>query len=177
MNVNGTALKTANGQVSTWSRRLPCANAERETSSQPWGIGHDRPYPMVSSAVQTLAREKFAFRDLSMPANQLPCRWAEEVARCVASGECTAAVLFCADPGLVACVANKLAGLRAVPVATIAQAARATLTLAANLLVVEMPGRTFFEIRQMLRMMTTSVSVCPVEVAVTLEELESHAHR
>ena len=37
------------------------------------------------------------------------------------------------------------------PVATVAQAARATLTLGANLLVVEMPGRTFFEVRQMLR--------------------------
>jgi hypothetical protein len=85
--------------------------------------------------------------------------------------------LFCADPGLACCVANKLPGLRAVAVTTVAQAARATLALAANLLVVEMPGRTFFEVRQILRTLSGSTTSCPDGVACTLRELDGHAHR
>ena len=92
-------------------------------------------------------------------------------------GDCLGGVIFCGDPGLVCCVANKLAGLRAVPVATVAQAARATLTLGANLLVVEMPGRTFFEVRQVLRTLCEAAGGCPDGVACTLRELDGHAHR
>jgi ribose 5-phosphate isomerase RpiB len=95
----------------------------------------------------------------------------------VARGECSGGVLFCADPGLACCVANKVPGLRAVAVASVAQAARATLTLAANLLVVEMPGRTFFEIRQILRTLAECTRDCPDGVACTLREMESHANR
>ena len=87
-------------------------------------------------------------------------------------------VVFCDDPGLVCCVANKVPGLRAVAVTTVAQAARATLTLGANLLAVEMPGRTFFEMRQILRCLCGAESTaCPAGVACTLRELDGHAHR
>ena len=48
---------------------------------------------------------------------------------------------------------------------------------AANLLVVEMPGRTFFEIRQILRTLYAAVAACPEGVACTLRELDGHAHR
>jgi ribose 5-phosphate isomerase RpiB len=181
MNVNGTALENARGQVQTWSRRLPFAAVSRETTSKIpgkiLGIGQDRPHPMVSSAIQALAREGTTFREFSLEANQLPCRWAKAVAECLARGECAGGVLFCDDPGLVCCVANKVSGLRAVPVVTIDQAARATLSLAANLLVVEMPGRTFFEIRQILRMLAGAMRVCPDAVACVLGELDGHAHR
>jgi ribose 5-phosphate isomerase RpiB len=141
-----------------------------------WGYGQDRPHPLVQSAVQTLAREGLAVRELPCIGQDLPCRWAKVVAGCLVRGECAGGVLFCEDPGLVSCVANKVAGLRAVPVVTVGQAARATLTLAANLLVVEMPGRTFFEIRQILRTLFRT-SVCPDGVACTLRELDGHAHR
>ena len=65
-----------------------------------------------------------------------------------------------------------------VAVATVGQAARATLTLAANLLAVEMPGRTFFEVRQILRTLyAPAPPACPDGVACTLRELDGHAHR
>ncbi len=140
-----------------------------------WGHGQDRPYPLVQSAVQALAREGLVLRDWC--GDDLPCRWARAAAECIARGECNGGVLFCSDPGLACCVANKVPGLRAVAVTTIAQAARATLGLAANLLVVEMPGRTFFEVRQILRMLITSATTCPAGVACTLQELDGHAHR
>jgi ribose 5-phosphate isomerase RpiB len=155
----------------------------REPESKPlatrpaWGCGQDRPYAMVQSAVQALTREGVAVRDFPTVGKDLPCRWAKTVAECLARGECAGGVLFCEDPGLVSCVANKVSGLRAVSVATVAQAARATLSLAANLLVVEMPGRTFFEIRQILRTLAGGKVVCPDGVACTLRELDGHAHR
>jgi ribose 5-phosphate isomerase RpiB len=144
----------------------------------PWVYGQDQPYPLVRSAVQALAREGIEVRDLSLSGGQLPCRWAKAVAECVTKGECAGGVVFCADPGLVCCVANKVPGLRAVAVASVSQAARATLTLAANLLAVEMPGRTFFEVRQVLRTLCAgSPAGCPDGVACTLQELDGHAHR
>ncbi len=158
----------------TVRRETPSKAAE---GSAIWGVGQDRVHPMVTSASQALAREGLLFREFPTVGNQLPCRWAKAVAECLARGECGSVVLFCEDPGLVSCVANKVAGLRAVAVTTVSQAARATLSLAANLLVVEMPGRTFFEIRQILRTLCASSSVCPEGVACTLKEMDGHAHR
>lgn len=142
-----------------------------------WGFGQDRLYPMVRAAVQVLGRERLPLREWGCPSGDACCRWAKAIAECLARGECQGGVLFCADPELVACVANKVAGLRAVSVHTVSQAARATLRLGANLLVVEMPGRTFFEIRQILRMVCTNGVRCPEGVACTLQELDGHAHR
>ncbi len=142
-----------------------------------WGYAQDRPYPLVQSAVQTLRRDGLSWKDLT-PANESPCRWARAVAECVARGECQGGVVFCQDPGLACCVANKVAGLRAAAANTIDTAARATLTLGANLLIVEMPGRTFFEVRQMLRLLCQpGRPACPPGVACTLAELDGHAHR
>jgi hypothetical protein len=64
-----------------------------------------------------------------------------------------------------------------VGVSTIAQATRASRTLRANLLAVEMPGRTFFEMRQILRILCGAVGPCPEAVSATLQELDGHAHR
>src|SRR5439155_4774171 len=106
------------------------------------------------------------------------CRWARALAECIASGPCRGGVVFCADPGLVCCVANKVAGLRAAAVTTVAQAGRAVLTLGPNLVAVEMPGRTFFEIRQILRVLCVpGESACPAGLACALQELDGHAHR
>jgi len=145
-------------------------------ATAPYGHGQDRAYPLVASAIQALTREGLTFREWPEP-DGLACRWARAAAECVASGECDGGVLFCADPGLACCVANKVPGLRAVAVTTVQQAARATLSLAANLLVVEMPGRTFFEIRQILRALVATSRSCPDGVACTLTELDGRAHR
>lgn len=140
------------------------------------GLAQERPFPMVRSAVQALEREGQRFQELRTNAPAGECRWAQELANCVARGECTGGVIFCGDGGLVCCVANKVAGLRAVPIISVAQAGRAILTLGANLLAVEMPGRTYFEVRQILRILAGKPQ-CPPGVACTLEELDGHAHR
>jgi hypothetical protein len=158
--------------------RQPPEAANAAPAATAWGYSQDRPYPLVSSAVQSLGREGMSWKDLTLAGSESPCRWARAVAECVARGECLGGVVFCQDPGLVCCVANKVAGLRAVTTNTIGAAARTTLTLGANLLIVEMPGRTFFEVRQILRILCQpGQPVCPPGVACALEELDGHAHR
>ncbi|MCI0459659.1 MAG: hypothetical protein L0Z62_22135 [Gemmataceae bacterium] len=143
-----------------------------------WGYAQDRPHPLVNSAVQALQREGQQWTELPATCSGPECDWARALAECVGQGQCRGGVIFCQDPGLVCCVANKVAGLRAVPVVTVAQASRAVLTLGPNLMAVEMPGRTFFEIRQILRLCRVpGEATCPPGVACTLQELDGHAHR
>ena len=86
-------------------------------------------------------------------------------------------VLFCQDAALDCCLANK-GGLRAAAVSNAVQAGRALKAMGANLIVVEVPGRTFFEIRQILRTAAgAGAPVCPPEVARFILEIEGHAHR
>ncbi len=150
--------------------------AKPQAATATWGVAQERAHPLIDSAVRSLERDGVALRPL--PACDGPeCRWAQALGVCVQRGECCGGVIFCGDPGLVCCVANKTTGVRAVPVTTVSQAARATLTLGANVLAVEMPRRTFFEIRQILRTLCLTAATCPPDVAATLRELDGHAHR
>src|SRR5207244_4866701 len=138
---------------------------------RPWGATADRAHPVVQSAVQAMERAGFAMKELPSPGKEPACRWARAIAECVARAECRGGVFFCQDPGLVCCVANKVRGLRAVPVVTVLQAARATLTLGANLVAVEVPGRTFVAAREILRTLCLAGDpACPDGVARTLPE-------
>jgi ribose 5-phosphate isomerase RpiB len=160
-------------------QRLPVE--EQTASLAPWGYAQERPHPFVQNAIRALEREGISLQELKLPDRSSACRWARAVAESVANGGISAkrgGVIFCDDAGLLCCVANKVAGLRAVVANTVAQAARATLTLGANLVAVEMPGRTFFEVRQILRTVCSgAVPACPDGVACILEELDGHAHR
>jgi ribose 5-phosphate isomerase RpiB len=143
-----------------------------------WAQAQERPWPLVHNALQAAAREGIGLGELPATAEVSPQKWALAVAQGVDRGPWQGGVVFCGDPGLVCCVANKLPGLRAVPVTTVDQAVQALRNLGANLLAVEMPGRTFFELRQILRLLGGGAShACPPEVARTLQELDGHAHR
>jgi ribose 5-phosphate isomerase RpiB len=131
-----------------------------------WGLGQDRPFAWVAAAVRGLQREGLRLQET--PAADV-VEWATDAAERLLSGEWHGAVLFCDAPELAACVANKSPGVRAASVTTVLQAARATLTLGANLLTVEMPGRTFFEVRQIMRVLFTSRLGCPEAVARVIE--------
>ena len=135
-----------------------------------WAYGQDRAFAMVGAAVQTLARSGEAWEPLHAAGSAVA--WAAAVAELVARGEYDGIVLFCADPAMAALIANKTPGVRAAAVSTVDQAARATLTIAANLVAVEMPGRTFFEIRHILHLVRESRLGCPAELASLLHERE-----
>jgi Ribose/Galactose Isomerase len=156
----------ARGIRVTW--RAPQPIAEKAGG---WGCAQERPDATVAAAVQALERDGTKLVALEMPAGS-PWSVSEAV------GRCAGVVVFCGDPALLCCVANKVAGVRAAVVATPQAAVRVRQSLAANLLAVEMPGRTFFELRQMLRTICgTGPACCPAELAKTLKELDGHAHR
>src|SRR5947208_1255199 len=136
---------SVNGQV-----LQQCRPETQARDAKTWGYAQDRAYPMVATALQALKRDGISLTALGDGTERSPDRWIRAVADCVKAGACRGGVVFCGDPGLACCVANKVGGLRAAAVLTVMQAARATLTLGANLLIVEMPGRTFFEVRQII---------------------------
>lgn len=154
------------------------AEERKPTTDGLWGVAQDRPYPVVASVINGLARDGIPVKELKTAPAENASGWARELGACIVRGECLGGVCFCEDPGLVCCVANKVAGIRAVAVASAAHATRASRTLGVNLAAVEMSGRTFFEIRQILKTLCSSSShVCPDGVACTLQELDGHAHR
>jgi hypothetical protein len=142
-----------------------------------WGYAVEgKPTPVLEVALRGLRRQGAEPRVMPQ-CNGESCTWVRDVAACLASGECRTAVLFCTDAGLACCVANKVPGVRAVAVDGVGQAVRALRNLGANLLVVEMAGRTYYECRELLRLCREHPSACPPGLACVLEELDGHAHR
>ncbi len=135
-----------------------------------------KPSTMLEIALRSLRRQQTEPRRLPECEGEA-CKWVRDLAACLAAGECGGAVLFCADAGLACCVANKVPGVRAVAVEGVGQAARALRNLGANLLVVEMAGRTYYECRELLRLCQEHPSACPPGLACVLQELDGHAHR
>jgi hypothetical protein len=131
-----------------------------------WRYAEAESDALVKSALASLEHEGLALRRLT---ETTPLAWAKAAAT-------VGVVVFCRDAGLCCCVANKIPGVRAVAVGNVAQTKRARETLAPNLFVVETPGPTFHELRQIVRAATTPAS-CPADIAKTLQELDRHAHR
>jgi ribose 5-phosphate isomerase RpiB len=136
-------------------------------------VSMDEPYPLVDAAVRALLRQGWRIRQAR--ATGPAVQWAKAMAEEVASGKLRAAVVFCQGPELACCVANKVAGARAVPVSTAAQLNRALLEAAPNLLAVEMPGRTYFEVRHMV-LAFFSQGPCPEALLRAIGEVEAGAH-
>jgi hypothetical protein len=132
-----------------------------------------KPAPMLETALKSLTRIGSAPQTLPA-SNGSTCEWVRRIAGSLHAGTCQRAVLFCEDPELACCVANKVPGIRAATVTCLAQATRALRQLGANLLIVEMKGRTFFEFKALLML---AGAACPPAVASTLTELDGHAHR
>ncbi|HTU90521.1 MAG TPA: RpiB/LacA/LacB family sugar-phosphate isomerase [Gemmataceae bacterium] len=141
-----------------------------------WGYAVEgRPSTMLQIALRGVHRNEHS-PQLLPECNGETCEWMRNVAECLRSGRCRTAVLFCRDACLACCIANKVPGVRAAAVGTVAQAARALAQLGANLLVVEMADRTYFECKEMLRLCCEGAD-CPPSVACILQELDGHAHR
>jgi hypothetical protein len=140
-----------------------------------WGCAIEgQPTAMLQAALRTVARDGCRPEPLPVCDGDLS-NWVCQVAECLRSGPCRRAVLFCADPGLACCLANKVPGVRAVVVGTVSQTIQALKGLGANLLVVERMDRTYYEYRQIIQLCRAGAD-CPPEVARFLQELDGHAH-
>lgn len=138
-----------------------------------WGWADEASSGIVAAAVQALAREGVHLTALKNIAD--PITWSRETANAIEAEQLAGAVAFSGDPELIVCVANKTSGVRAAVVTGVRQATRARQKLGANMLAVEMPGRTVFEVRQILKQAVGGQ--CPEPLARVLQELDGHAHR
>ncbi len=132
-------------------------------------LGIERSYPLLSSVIHSLVREGICFQLSKMSEGLTHDQWARELA----SQQCPCVVTLTDDPGLVCCVANKVNGIRAAVVSSIPSMGRVMLSLKPNFFAVEMPGRTWHEMRQILRLATEMTRECPEPLASTLREMES----
>lgn len=143
-----------------------------------WAYAQQRPLPVVAAALKGLAAEGLRLVMSPVAADALPGRWARAIAQWVAAGPIEGAVVFCDNPALVCCVANKVKGIRAAAVTDGGQASQARLGLGVNMAAVGVPGRTLHEVRGALRALCMGgMPQCPQETAQTLLELDGHAHR
>jgi ribose 5-phosphate isomerase RpiB len=142
-----------------------------------WGYVQERIDSIVGSVIQALKREGMNLCELPRGTCQSPtsdpaCGLARHVAHCVQKGDCRGTIVFCHDPGLVCCVANKVKEIRAVAIASGSQAGKAVKGLGANFLALEIGKHTFFELRQIMRGVCGEAVDCPDSVAGFLKELE-----
>ena len=150
-------------------------NSNGPTGS-PWGYAVEgQPSTMLQIALQAVHRNGQVLQTLPQCNGEIG-EWVRRVAECLRNGSCRAAVLFCRDTHLACCIANKVPGVRAAAVGTIAQARRALQQLGANLLVVEMAECTYFECKEILHLCCQGAD-CPPHIACILQELDGHAHR
>jgi hypothetical protein len=151
------------------------ATATERVKKSGIGVALERPDGIVTSVVQGLRKEGVSLLDWS-PKGESLAGWAWSLGLLVKESA-TSGVAFASDASLVACVAGKVAGVRAARVLTGLEVTRAINGFGANLLSVDVPGRSFFEIKQILRAAATSVSRWPAEVEKVFREVDSHAHR
>jgi len=138
-----------------------------------WRIAQERPFAVVQSAIEALRREGTIFEPWPERGEAALTEWARRLAEDVANA--SGAVVFTMDAALACCVANKLTAIRGAAVTTVLQAQQAMKSLAANWLAVEMPGRSLFEVRQILKLAGTSHRVVPTDLETTLNAMGDSA--
>lgn len=163
----------AKGVRVTWS--LPKANDREPAKSGKWFYSQEKPDALITSVVKALERDGVTLTPLDFAGP--PTTWAKSIGESILRANYLGGVAICSDAGLVCCIANKLSGIRAATVFSVAQVQRAKASLAANLFALESSGRTFFELKQILRTITANAGACPASVAETLQELDGYAHR
>jgi ribose 5-phosphate isomerase RpiB len=156
---------------------------QEEKQSRGWAYVLERPDQMVASVMQSLERDGVNMQELSgsrqtqvappgRECQTLACGLAREAAEHVIRGDYSGCVIFCQDTGLICCVANKIKGIRAAVLVSVAHARRVVIDMAPNLLALEIGRSTFFELRQILRGVCGGSMACPDSVAEILKELE-----
>ena len=162
----------AKGIRVSWS--LPKSKDGDVAKPGSWFYAQEKLDSMMATVVKALQSDGVAL--VPLDATGPTATWAKAVGEAILRAN-QGGIAVCSDAGLVCCVANKLSGIRAAAVFNVAQVRRAKSGLAANLFAVETSGRTFFELKQMLRTIATTGGECPPAVAETLQEMDGHAHR
>lgn len=162
----------AKGIRVVWQVSPVMSAANGGVESNRWFYAQEKHDTMISSVLQALSREGIVLSPLETMPGPWVVRFAELILANHAGG-----VAMVREPGLICCIANKVAGIRAASVHDVPQVASVKKSMGANLFAMDGAGKTFFEVRQMLRTITASAPTCGEGVAKTLSELDGHAHR
>jgi hypothetical protein len=157
----------AKGVRISWE--TPKGKDEATSKQGTWCYAQEKQDAIVSAAIKALERDGAILTKLDFTT-------ARQIAATIVAGR-RGGIVFCGDPATVCCIANKIAGVRAASVVNAMQLGRVKKNLGANLFAIEMPGRTFFELRQLLKAIVMETTPCPMEIANVLTELDGHAHR
>lgn len=126
-----------------------------------WGIALERPHEGVATALKALAKEGLSLIALeSASADKLA--WVKSLAKRIAEGKPPGALLVSEHAALAACIANKTRGVRAAVVSQPSEVRLLKATLGPNLFTIAAAGRTFFELRQIVKLATASPPVSPL---------------
>lgn len=137
-----------------------------------WFYAQENVDTMIAVLTQALARDGIALTPFEMANGPWIVRLAERIMTNNAGG-----IAFVREPALTCCIANKIAGIRAAAAHSVPNVTSIKKTLGANLYAIDHVGKTFFELRQMLRAITADAPKCGDDLAKTLQELVGHAHR
>jgi ribose 5-phosphate isomerase RpiB len=146
--------------------------AEQAAPRGTWLVGQEKSDGTSAAAIDALVHEGFTLRISEIAGPKCIRQFAEQVIM-----DQTVGILFYGDPGVACCIANKVAGIRAVAVFNAAQVTQAKTTLGANLFAMNTAGLTYFEVRQMLRSIISDAAKGCDRIATLLQELDGHAHR
>jgi ribose 5-phosphate isomerase RpiB len=152
---NAVITPSARDWIRARGIRISRDEPQKETEAGTWYCAAESSFPVVSHVLDSLRREGICFGPWPERGEETTPQWARWLADDIAKSG-TGAVVFCKESALVCCVANRLPAIRAAAVVNVGQTRQLLKTLAANLLAVEMPGRTFFEIKQMLALVARS---------------------
>jgi hypothetical protein len=154
--------------------QVPTAPDKAAAEQGTWCYAWEKHDAMISTTIKAMERDGSTLTPLDITAAS--GSWTRKAAEMILASY-LGGIVFCSDPASACCVANKIAGMRAAPVLNAAQVVRAKKNLGPNLFAIEVPGPTFFEVRQILKAIVTRGARCPEEIANVLTELDGNAHR
>ncbi|MCI0379617.1 MAG: RpiB/LacA/LacB family sugar-phosphate isomerase [Gemmataceae bacterium] len=157
-------------QVSASGGRKPPDDCTRNA----WHYATENPDSLVDAAIQSLARDGLHFVKWKTAAEPIAA-CAKVLTGLLVGKESAGGVVFCSNPWLMCCVANKVTGVRAATVQNAKEAAQARASTGANFFAVPMPGRTVFEVKSLLKAVVTTTPKCADETTKVFEELDQHA--
>jgi hypothetical protein len=149
---------------------------DKGVSMGTWGIAVEAPSPVVAAAIQALLQDGRMLTVMEYVRGDV-VDWIRSIAHQVVQRQAPGAVVVSEQPSLAACIANKVPGMRAASVSQTSEIGALKAVLSPNLFALTAAGRTFFELRQMLKLATASPPACPESTAKVLKELDGHAHR
>ncbi|GIW79720.1 MAG: hypothetical protein KatS3mg105_1527 [Gemmatales bacterium] len=151
----------------------PTANGTKRAATG-IALACDSRFSQMSAVLVALKRENIEFAQVATLAGSI-AEQAHSFAEQLASELFQAVAIVCDNAGLACCIANKVRRVRAVAVASVNEVAKALSSFGANYFALDVEGRTFFELKQMLKTIAAAKNAnCPVPVQRLLEEIDAH---